>query len=122
MAAGCLNCRRFLDEVAALCSTTRRSDLTYEMADPVLSKWCVSKSSNPQLSHAAAKNALRQLISAEALLRRDGDRILNAAWVLGVAKLADAPDLGFRNHRFQNVSFCFKKTNDLRGENAIFRD
>jgi hypothetical protein len=23
--------------------------------------------------------------------------------------LADAPDLGFRNHRFQNVSFCFEK-------------
>jgi len=24
-------------------------------------------------------------------------------------KLADAPDLGFRNHRFQNVPFRFKK-------------
>ena len=38
MAAGWFNCRRFLDEMAALCSTTRRSDLIYEMADPVLSK------------------------------------------------------------------------------------
>jgi hypothetical protein len=36
--AGCFDCRRFLDEMAALCSTTRRSDFTYEMADPVLSK------------------------------------------------------------------------------------
>ena len=26
-----------------------------------------------------------------------------------VAKLADAPDLGFRNRRFHNVPFCFKK-------------
>jgi len=25
-----------------------------------------------------------------------------------VAKLADAPDLGLRNHRFQNVAFRFK--------------
>jgi hypothetical protein len=26
-----------------------------------------------------------------------------------VAKLADAPDLGFRNHRFQNSAFHFKE-------------
>jgi hypothetical protein len=26
-----------------------------------------------------------------------------------VAKLADAPDLGLRNHRFQSVPFRFKK-------------
>jgi hypothetical protein len=27
----------------------------------------------------------------------------------GWRKLADAPDLGFRNHRFQNFSFRFKR-------------
>jgi len=39
-----------------------------------------------------------------------------------VAELADAPDLGLRNHRFQSVAFRFKKTIDLREENAIFQD
>ena len=36
-----------------------------------------------------------------------------------MAKLADAPDLGFRNRRFQSVAFRFKKSPVLRGENAI---
>ena len=40
--------------------------------------------------------------------------------VADVAKLADAPDLGFRNRRFQSVAFRFKKSPVLRGENAVF--
>jgi hypothetical protein len=40
----------------------------------------------------------------------------------GVAELADAPDLGFQNHRFQKHSFSFQETLDLREENAIFHD
>jgi hypothetical protein len=34
----------------------------------------------------------------------------------GVAELADAPDLGFRNHRFQNVSFRFQKQSIYEGK------
>jgi hypothetical protein len=37
-----------------------------------------------------------------------------------VAKLADAPDLGLRNRRFQNVPFRFKKTTGLRGKTPFF--
>jgi hypothetical protein len=33
---------------------------------------------------------------------------------------ADAPDLGFRNHRFQNVSFCFKKQSIYEGKTRFF--
>jgi hypothetical protein len=32
----------------------------------------------------------------------------------------EAPDLGFRNRRFQDIPFRFKKRFDLRGENARF--
>jgi len=34
--------------------------------------------------------------------------------------IEDAPDLGFRNRRFQSVPFSFQKTRDLREENGIF--
>jgi hypothetical protein len=33
-----------------------------------------------------------------------------------VAKLADAPDLGFQNRRFQNVPFRFKKQSIYEGK------
>src|SRR5262249_2490766 len=38
-----------------------------------------------------------------------------------MVKLAEAPDLGFRNYRFQNDRFVSKKI-DLRCENALFHD
>jgi len=37
-----------------------------------------------------------------------------------VAELADAPDLGFRNRRFQNVPFCFKKQSIYEGKMRFF--
>jgi hypothetical protein len=37
-----------------------------------------------------------------------------------VAKLADAPDLGFRNRRFQNVPFRFKKQSFYERKTPIF--
>jgi hypothetical protein len=37
-----------------------------------------------------------------------------------VAKLADAPDLGLRNHRFQNVPFHFKKQSIYEGKAQFF--
>jgi hypothetical protein len=37
-----------------------------------------------------------------------------------VAKLADAPDLGFRNRRFQNVPFRFKKQAIYEGKTRFF--
>jgi hypothetical protein len=37
-----------------------------------------------------------------------------------VAKLADAPDLGLRNRRFQNVSFRSKKQSFYEGKTRFF--
>jgi hypothetical protein len=37
-----------------------------------------------------------------------------------VAKLADAPDLGLKNHRFQNVPFRFKKQSVYEGKTRFF--
>jgi hypothetical protein len=37
-----------------------------------------------------------------------------------VAKLADAPDLGFQNRRFQNVPFRFKKQSIYEGKTRLF--
>jgi hypothetical protein len=37
-----------------------------------------------------------------------------------VAKLADAPDLGLRNHRFQTVAFHFKAKALYEGKNRFF--
>jgi hypothetical protein len=37
-----------------------------------------------------------------------------------VAKLADAPDLGLRNHRFQNIAFRFKGNGFYQGKITIF--
>ncbi len=34
--------------------------------------------------------------------------------------IADAPDLGLRNHRFQIIAFRFKFIIVLRGENAFW--
>src|SRR5260370_16204395 len=39
-----------------------------------------------------------------------------------VAKLADAPDLGFRNHRFQNIAFRFKKQPFYERKSRDFRE
>jgi hypothetical protein len=39
-----------------------------------------------------------------------------------VAKLADAPDLGFRNRRFQNIPFRFKKQSLYEGKSCIFHE
>jgi hypothetical protein len=39
-----------------------------------------------------------------------------------MAKLADPPDLGFRNRRFQSVPFRFKKQAIYEGKDAIFDD
>jgi len=39
---------------------------------------------------------------------------------MGMAELADAPDLGIRNQRFQNIAFHFKKAVILREEIASF--
>jgi hypothetical protein len=36
-----------------------------------------------------------------------------------VAKLADAPDLGLRNHRFQSVAFHFKATALYKGKTGF---
>src|SRR5258708_847341 len=38
-----------------------------------------------------------------------------------VAKLADAPDLGLRNHRFHKRAFHFKEVRAFIGKNAISR-
>ena len=37
-----------------------------------------------------------------------------------VAKLADAPDLGLRNHRFQNIPFRFKKQSIYERKTRFF--
>jgi len=37
-----------------------------------------------------------------------------------VAKLADAPDLGFRNYRFQNIALRFKKQSFYERKTATF--
>jgi hypothetical protein len=37
-----------------------------------------------------------------------------------VAKLADAPDLGFQNRRFQSVALRFKKKPFYESKTAIF--
>jgi hypothetical protein len=37
-----------------------------------------------------------------------------------VAKLADAPDLGFRNRRFQNVALRFKKQSIYERKTRFF--
>jgi hypothetical protein len=42
--------------------------------------------------------------------------IYNRKSIARVAELADAPDLGFRNRRFQNVSFRFKKSSIYEGK------
>jgi len=39
-----------------------------------------------------------------------------------VAKKADAPDLGFQNHRFQNIPFRFKKQVTYAGKNRFFAE
>ena len=39
-----------------------------------------------------------------------------------VAKLADAPDLGLRNHRFQNIALRFKKESFYERKSRIFRE
>jgi len=36
-----------------------------------------------------------------------------------VAKLANTLDLGFRNHRFQNIALCFKKQRFYEGNHAF---
>jgi len=36
------------------------------------------------------------------------------------AVVEDAPDLGFRNRRFQNVPFCFKKRSIYEGKTRFF--
>jgi hypothetical protein len=37
-----------------------------------------------------------------------------------MAKLAGPPDLGFQNHRFQNVPFHFKKQSIYEGKAQFF--
>jgi hypothetical protein len=39
-----------------------------------------------------------------------------------VAKLADAPDLGLRNHRFQSVAFRFKTKRVYEGKTPVLAE
>jgi hypothetical protein len=39
--------------------------------------------------------------------------------VARVAELADAPDLGFQNHQFQNIAFHFKRRWFYEGKTAF---
>ena len=58
-----------------------------------------------------------------ALTRREffsqGSRCAKLARYARVAKLADAPDLGFRTQRFQNVAFRFKKQRFYESKTSI---
>jgi hypothetical protein len=50
------------------------------------------------------------------------DRVGHGKWMiwLRMATLADAPDLGLRNHRFQNVPFRFKKQSIYERKTRFF--
>jgi hypothetical protein len=50
------------------------------------------------------------------------DRVGHGKWMIGyrMATLADAPDLGFRNHRFQSVPFRFKKRSIYEKKTRFF--
>jgi hypothetical protein len=67
------------------------------------------------------KCAIAELAAAEGRLLSIGDELFGRAWQLGrMATLGDAPDLGFRNHRFQNVPFRFKKQSIYEGKTRFF--
>jgi hypothetical protein len=111
VAAGCFNCRRFLDESLPHCFTRGRLIRRWQKLLYIGTGFCCAFPERAKTPLSRPNKGVPSSKSAAVADRRREvrNRRSSGSGVGPLVTLADAPDLGFRNRRFQNVPFHFKK-------------